>query len=160
MPAACCASFCCLLLLKVAIIFAEMVWQRCLFVSPGKGSGALKHRLVARPRLTTLSLPCCSLSLSCQCHNLKAIQSMGAGVDSLMGDGTLPRHVPLLRVIDPLMSERMATWVLWGVINCQVKHTTRSLSCMCQSVASSRVVCLRWGLSAACGQQCGVVSRA
>ena len=67
---------------------------------------------------------------------------MGAGVDSMMGsdgsgdgssgggaDGSgaapsppqplLPRHLPLLRVVDPLMSERMATWVLWGVINCQ-----------------------------------------
>ena len=46
---------------------------------------------------------------------------MGAGVDSMIGEPTLPRHVPLLRVIDPLMSERMATWVLWGVINCQVR---------------------------------------
>lgn len=44
---------------------------------------------------------------------------MGAGVDSIINDPTLPRHVPLLRVIDPLMSERMATWVLWGVINIQ-----------------------------------------
>ena len=56
-----------------------------------------------------------------QCPNLRAIQSMGAGVDSMIGEPTLPRHVPLLRVIDPLMSERMATWVLWGVINCQVR---------------------------------------
>lgn len=56
-----------------------------------------------------------------QCPNLKAIQSMGAGVDSLLTDPTLPRHVPLLRVIDPLMAERMATWVLWGVINIQRK---------------------------------------
>lgn len=54
-----------------------------------------------------------------QCPNLKGIQSMGAGVDHCMHDATLPRHVPLLRVIDPLMSERMATWVLWGVINVQ-----------------------------------------
>ena len=36
-----------------------------------------------------------------QCPNLKAIQSMGAGVDSLLTDPTLPRHVPQLRVIDP-----------------------------------------------------------
>ena len=56
-----------------------------------------------------------------KCRNLKAIQSMGAGVDSLMGDTTLPQHIPLLRVIDPLMAERMATWVLWGVINIQRK---------------------------------------
>lgn len=54
-----------------------------------------------------------------QCPNLRAIQSMGAGVDSLVADPSLPRHVPLLRVIDPLMSERMATWVTWGVINVQ-----------------------------------------
>lgn len=46
---------------------------------------------------------------------------MGAGVDHMVGEPSLPRHVPLLRVIDPLMSERMATWVLWGVINCQRK---------------------------------------
>ncbi len=46
---------------------------------------------------------------------------MGAGVDSLLTDPTLPRHLPLLRVIDPLMAERMATWVLWGVINIQRK---------------------------------------
>lgn len=37
-----------------------------------------------------------------QCPNLKAIQSMGAGVDSMIHEPSLPRHVPLLRVIDPL----------------------------------------------------------
>ncbi|KAL4424688.1 hypothetical protein ABPG77_004495 [Micractinium sp. CCAP 211/92] len=56
-----------------------------------------------------------------RCPSLKGIQSMGAGVDHMIGEPSLPRHVPLLRVIDPLMSERMATWVLWGVINCQRK---------------------------------------
>lgn len=44
---------------------------------------------------------------------------MGAGVDSMIADQSLPRNVTLLRVIDPLMAERMATWVLWGVINVQ-----------------------------------------
>ena len=61
-----------------------------------------------------------SIFVRAQCPHLRAIQSMGAGVDSMLGDDSLPRHVPLLRVIDPLMSQRMATWVLWGVINCQV----------------------------------------
>jgi len=54
-----------------------------------------------------------------RCSALKAIQSMGAGVDSILSIPEIPRHVPLLRVIDPLMAERMATWVLWGVINSQ-----------------------------------------
>lgn len=40
-----------------------------------------------------------------QCPKLRAIQSMGAGVDSMLGEPSLPRHVPLLRVIDPLMSQ-------------------------------------------------------
>lgn len=44
---------------------------------------------------------------------------MGAGVDNLLSDPTLPQ-VPILRIIDPLMAERMATWVLWGCINIQV----------------------------------------
>ena len=55
-----------------------------------------------------------------QCPRLKAIQVLGAGVDSLLSDASAPRHIPLLRVIDPLMAERMATWIMWGVINAQV----------------------------------------
>lgn len=54
-----------------------------------------------------------------RCPNLKAIQAMGAGVDSLLCDSNLPK-VPILRIIDPLMAERMATWVVWSCINIQV----------------------------------------
>lgn len=56
-----------------------------------------------------------------RCVNLKAVQSTGAGVDSMLSDPNIPRNIPLLRVIDPLMAERMATWVLWGIINIQRK---------------------------------------
>lgn len=38
-----------------------------------------------------------------QCPRLRGIQSMGAGVDHMVGEPSLPRHVPLLRVIDLLM---------------------------------------------------------
>jgi glyoxylate/hydroxypyruvate reductase A len=55
-----------------------------------------------------------------QYTDLKAIQVLGAGVDSLVTDPDLPRNIPLLRVIDPLMTERMATWIMWAVINAQV----------------------------------------
>lgn len=55
-----------------------------------------------------------------QVPNLKAIQVLGAGVDSQLSDPDVPRHVPLLRIIDPLMAERMASFVMWGVINSQV----------------------------------------
>ena len=57
-----------------------------------------------------------------RCPNLKAVQSTGAGVDKMiLIPDYLPRTIPLLRLIDPLMAERMATWVTWAVINIQRK---------------------------------------
>jgi hypothetical protein len=38
--------------------------------------------------------------------------SLGAGVDGLLKPGVAaPGGPPLLRVVDPLMAQRMATWV-------------------------------------------------
>lgn len=57
-----------------------------------------------------------------RCPNLKAVQSTGAGVDKMiLIPNYLPRRIPLIRYIDPLMAERMATWVTWAVINIQRK---------------------------------------
>lgn len=39
---------------------------------------------------------------------LRFIQSAWAGVDGLLADATLPRHVPLARLIDPTLSAQMA----------------------------------------------------
>lgn len=33
----------------------------------------------------------------------------------------MPPDLPVLRIVDPLMAQRMAMWVLWGVINHQRK---------------------------------------
>lgn len=55
------------------------------------------------------------------CFNLRAVMSLGAGVDHIVGEGQVPEHVPLLRVVDPLMLQRMATWVVWAVTNYQRK---------------------------------------
>jgi len=50
--------------------------------------------------------------------NLKAILSPGAGVDHLFEDPKLPDGVPIARLIDPLMAERMAEYAaeltLWS----------------------------------------------
>ncbi len=54
--------------------------------------------------------------------NLKAVQSLGAGVDFIMQDESIMRRdVPLLRIVDPLMAERMATFCVWAVMNFQRK---------------------------------------
>ena len=50
-----------------------------------------------------------------ECKQLKAVQSLGAGVDFLMADDTIPKHLPLMRIVDPLMAERMATFCVWAV---------------------------------------------
>jgi len=47
--------------------------------------------------------------------NLKAIMSMGAGVDFLMDDPTLP-NVPLGRIIDPNLTMRMTEYVVLHVL--------------------------------------------
>jgi glyoxylate/hydroxypyruvate reductase A len=61
--------------------------------------------------------PC---GLLAACPRLCAVQSMGAGVDAVLALGdAIPADLPLLRVVDPLMAQRMATWVLWAVVNSQ-----------------------------------------
>ncbi|GIL51512.1 hypothetical protein Vafri_7483 [Volvox africanus] len=52
---------------------------------------------------------------------LRAIASMGAGVDHAIGPGIIPHGVEVVRIVDPLMAQRMATWVMWAVINFQRK---------------------------------------
>ncbi len=53
-----------------------------------------------------------------KCPNLKAILSLGAGVDHLFEDPNLPRDVPIGRLIDQLMADRMAEYTasltLWA----------------------------------------------
>eukprot|EP01024_Parvocaulis_polyphysoides_P004731 TRINITY_DN1117_c0_g1_i17.p1 TRINITY_DN1117_c0_g1~~TRINITY_DN1117_c0_g1_i17.p1 ORF type:complete len:314 (+),score=34.61 TRINITY_DN1117_c0_g1_i17:48-989(+) len=48
--------------------------------------------------------------------NLKAIQSTAAGVDHLV-DKEIPKNIPILRVVDDVMCQRMATWMVWAVTN-------------------------------------------
>jgi glyoxylate/hydroxypyruvate reductase A len=48
--------------------------------------------------------------------NLKMIVSLGAGVDHLLEDATLPRHVPIVRLVDPYMTEAMSEYVLTQVL--------------------------------------------
>ncbi len=43
--------------------------------------------------------------------NLTAVQLQGAGVDSVISNPDIPTTVPLLRIADPLMGQRMAMWV-------------------------------------------------
>lgn len=48
--------------------------------------------------------------------NLKGILSLGAGIDHLVSDPELPRHLPLVRLIDPLLTAQMSEYVAMNVL--------------------------------------------
>jgi glyoxylate/hydroxypyruvate reductase A len=48
--------------------------------------------------------------------NLKLILSLGAGVDHLLGDPQLPRHIPIVRLVDPHMTDAMSEYVVLQVL--------------------------------------------
>lgn len=48
--------------------------------------------------------------------NLKAILSLGAGVDHVFRDPHLPEGVPIARLVDPMLTELMSEYVLLSVL--------------------------------------------
>lgn len=48
--------------------------------------------------------------------HLRAIFSLGAGVDHILSDPDLPSGVPIVRVVDPDLTNRMSEWVLLHVL--------------------------------------------
>lgn len=52
----------------------------------------------------------------CACRNLKAIFSLGAGVDHILKHEGLP-DVPIIRVVDPDLTMRMSEYVVWRVLD-------------------------------------------
>lgn len=51
-----------------------------------------------------------------KCPNLKLIVNLGAGVDSIVADRSLPAGVPIVRIADPEMSRMMSQFVLLAVL--------------------------------------------
>lgn len=62
--------------------------------------------------------------------NLKAIFSLGAGVDHILGKAALP-DVPVVRVVDPDLTMRMTEWVVLQVL----LHHRRQLAYLRQQAA-------------------------
>lgn len=49
-------------------------------------------------------------------HNLKLIVNLGAGIDAIAADETLPRHVPIARLIDQGQIDMMTQYVVMSVL--------------------------------------------
>lgn len=52
-----------------------------------------------------------------QCKNLKAIFNMGAGVDGILANADLPDDVPIVRLVDPCLTEGMVEYVVHWVLH-------------------------------------------
>lgn len=51
--------------------------------------------------------------------NLRAVFSLGAGVDHLLGDDSLPRGVPIVRLVDDDLTTGMSEYILLNVLRFQ-----------------------------------------
>jgi len=49
--------------------------------------------------------------------NLRGIIMQGQGVDYMMADKTVPRYVPLVRLVDPDMSNALSHWAILAVLD-------------------------------------------
>tara|TARA_Y100000768_G_C23951391_1_gene670412 strand:- start:235 stop:1155 length:921 start_codon:yes stop_codon:yes gene_type:complete len=49
--------------------------------------------------------------------NLKLIFAMGAGVDHVLSDNTIPEHIPICRVVDQQMAFSMSNYILMAILN-------------------------------------------
>src|SRR5881227_5883 len=47
---------------------------------------------------------------------LRLICGLGAGIDHLLRDPDLPRHVPIMRLVDPYMTDAMSEYVALSVL--------------------------------------------
>src|ERR1041384_7280776 len=48
--------------------------------------------------------------------NLKLIVGLGAGIDHLLRDPALPKRVPIMRLVDPYMTDAMSEYVALSVL--------------------------------------------
>jgi|SRR6185437_14589200 len=48
--------------------------------------------------------------------NLRLIVCLGAGVDGILADPTFPRHLPVVRLVDPYMTDAMSEYVVFQVL--------------------------------------------
>ncbi|HSM42689.1 MAG TPA: glyoxylate/hydroxypyruvate reductase A [Afifellaceae bacterium] len=68
--------------------------------------GTVSHLVTWKPRPDLLA----------KLSGLKAIYSMGAGVDHILNLETLP-DVPIVRIVDPDLTARMSEYVVWQVLH-------------------------------------------
>lgn len=91
---------------------AAMPWVELRDGSPSAEPGALGDPAAIDAAIVWRPAPGWLASLA----NLKLILSQGAGTDHIFNDPMLPRHLPVLRLIDPAMTRAMVEYVTFQVL--------------------------------------------
>ena len=88
--------------------FAARLPGRAIVDAAGarQNPGAVRYAAVWKPEPGLLA----------QLPNLQAIFNLGAGVDALLADPTLPAHVPLVRIVNDDLTKRMTEYVVLHVL--------------------------------------------
>lgn len=89
-------------------IFAELAPGISIIdqLPPPAQRAAVQYALAWKPKSGELtSLP-----------GLRAIFGLGAGVDGILGDPTLPTNVPLIRMVEPGLTHGMVEYAAWQVL--------------------------------------------
>ena len=50
-------------------------------------------------------------------NNLKALISLGQGVDHILKENLIDKNIPIVRIIDQFMAKSMSHWVIMSVLN-------------------------------------------
>ena len=50
-------------------------------------------------------------------NNLKALISLGQGVDHILKNNSIKCNIPIVRIVDPFMAKSMSHWVVLSVLN-------------------------------------------
>lgn len=77
-----------------------------LFVYPDIPDRAIDYVLAFRPPVGSIA----------KLHGVKVVFSLGAGVDGLADDATIPAHLPIVRMMDDGLIEGMTEFVLHAVL--------------------------------------------
>ena len=80
--------------------------ERFVFERSAQADAAIDVAVVANPRPGALA----------GLAGLRLVQSLWAGVERVLADDTLPRDVPLARMVDPSMAHAMVQTALWAVL--------------------------------------------
>jgi glyoxylate/hydroxypyruvate reductase A len=72
----------------------------------GMDVGAFRYAIIWRPNPPVVT----------QLSNLEVIFGMGAGVERLLGDPSIPDRIPIVRMVEPGLTGGMVEYVLWQTI--------------------------------------------